>query len=424
MKIVYVINYFQPKIGYQEYYLAKEHQEMGHEVHVVTSDRYSPFPDYSESVGKILGDRRVSVGLFQEEGIAVHRLPCLFEYAPSSFIIIRGLKGTLWELRPDVVSVDGIFSPIAYIAGRCKKALRYGLVHDTHASTFNTNLTDTLPKCIYRFFFQKLMMPVIRDNADAIIAVGESERWLACREFGLDPEQVPIIYLGADVDLFKFDEARRKQVRESLGVGEDDVLLIHAGKITPHKDVHVLMEAVVPLMRENGPLKLLIVGGGDKAYLGSLGQIMEESGVSNSVIFHHFVRAEELPEFYSASDIGIWPGSISNTIQEGMATSLPIILPEVFGGSVTSKHLLANDNGFCFQKGDADELRRCLIKLVADPALRREMGRRSRELVERELSWTSIAKRFLKIYEKALGLPARAEDLPWKTGKFGDGVKE
>jgi len=226
------------------------------------------------------------------------------------------------------------------------------------------------------------------------------------------------------VALFKFDEAKRKQVRESLGVSEDDVLLIHAGKLTPHKDVHVILEAVVPLMREKGHLKLLIVGGGDSSYLGSLRQIMEESGISNSVIFHDFVRAEELPEFYSASDIGIWPGSISNTIQEGMATSLPIILPEVFGGSVTSKHLLANDNGFCFQKGDADELRRCLIKLVADPALRREMGRRSREFVERELSWTSIAKRFLKIYEKALGLPVRAYDLPWKAGEFGDGVKE
>ncbi len=401
MRIVCCVDYFQPKIGYQEYYLAKEHSKTGHEVQVVTSDRYFPFPDYSENVGKVLGDRRVSVGTFQEEAIAVHRLPCLFEYAPSSFIIIRGLEGTLWELRPHVVSVDGIFSPMAYMAARCKKALGYGLVYDTHASTFNTNLTNTLPKRFYHFLFQKLMMPVIRDNADAIIAVGESERWLACREFGLSSEQVPIIYLGADVDIFRFDEERRKQVRESLGVGEDDVLLIHAGKLTPHKDVHVLLEAVIPLMREKGYLKLLIVGGGEKGYMESLRQIVREGGVSPSVIFHDFVDARELPWFYSAADVGVWPGNLSNTIQEGMAVGLPVILPEVVSEWQTSKHLLTNGNGFGFPRGDSVALSRCVAQLAGDAAIRREMGQRSRELVEREFSWKAIAKQFLDLYEAA-----------------------
>lgn len=402
MRIVYFVDYFQPRIGYQEYYLAKEHQEMGHEVCLVTSDRYFPFPGYSENVAKVLGDRRVSVGTFQEEGICVHRLPCLFEYAPRSFIIIGDLKGTLSELRPDVVSVNGIFSPMAYMAARCKRALGYGLVYDTHASTFNTNLTDTLPKRIYHFFFQKLMMPVVRENADAMIAVGESEQWLACQEFGLDPERVPIIHLGADVDLFKFDVEKRRQLRESLGVGDDDILLIHAGKLTPNKDVHVLLEAVVPLMRENEHLKLLVVGGGGKAYIESLRKIVREGGVSPSVIFHDFVDARELPGFYSAADVGVWPGNLSNTIQEGMAVGLPVILPEVISEWQTSRHLLANGNGLGFSRGDSVALSRCVAQLAGDAALRHEMGQRSRELVEREFSWKAIAQQFLDVYEAAL----------------------
>jgi len=265
MKIVYLSDYFQPKLGYQEYYLAKEHQRIGHEVHVVTSDRYFPFPSYSENAGKILGNRKVGPGMFTEENILVHRLPCLFEYAPSSFILLGNLRRTLEELQPDVLSVDGIFSLTAYLAGRHKKALGCSLVFDTHASTFNTNLTNTLPKRVYHFLFQKLMMPVIRDCADAIIAVGESEQLLACREFGLSPEQVPIIYLGADIEVFKFDKEKRRQARESLGINGDDVLLVHAGKLTPNKDVHVLLEAVSPLMRNNESLKFLIVGGGMRA---------------------------------------------------------------------------------------------------------------------------------------------------------------
>ncbi|HRS42508.1 MAG TPA: hypothetical protein P5530_01355 [Candidatus Diapherotrites archaeon] len=34
--------YIKPKLGYQEYYLAKEHAKMGPEVTVITSDRYAP----------------------------------------------------------------------------------------------------------------------------------------------------------------------------------------------------------------------------------------------------------------------------------------------------------------------------------------------------------------------------------------------
>ena len=45
MKIVILIDYFQPKLGYQEFFLAKEMQKLGHQVYVATSNYYFPFPD-------------------------------------------------------------------------------------------------------------------------------------------------------------------------------------------------------------------------------------------------------------------------------------------------------------------------------------------------------------------------------------------
>lgn len=400
MRLAHVVDYFQPQLGYQECYLAQEQQALGHQAMVFTSDRYHPMVRQA-GLRALLGSNRAQPGLRIERGVATRRLSSAFEVPGSPLISIRGLKHALTDYQPDIVHGHGIFSLTPHFLARTKRQLGYVLVYDTHASTFNTNLTNTLPKRIYHFFFQKLMMPVIRENADAIIAVGESERWLACQEFGLDPEQVPIIHLGADVDLFKFDEGVRKQVRESLGVGEDDVLLIHAGKLTAHKDVHVLLEAVVPLMREMRHLKLLIVGGGDEGYIESLRQIIREGGVSRSVILHDFVDARELPWFYSAADVGVWPGNLSNTIQEGMAVGLPVILPDVVSEWQTSRHLLTNGNGLGFPRGDSVALSRCVAQLAGDAAIRREMGQRSRELVEREFSWKAIAKQFLDLYEAA-----------------------
>lgn len=57
MKIVHVIDYFQPRLGYQETFLAKEHPKLGHEVYVVTSDRYNPIifeGDAARQVEKLL----------------------------------------------------------------------------------------------------------------------------------------------------------------------------------------------------------------------------------------------------------------------------------------------------------------------------------------------------------------------------------
>jgi hypothetical protein len=52
MKIVHVVDYFQPQIGSQESFLALAHQRAGHEVHVVTADRYYNRPDYSKMFEK------------------------------------------------------------------------------------------------------------------------------------------------------------------------------------------------------------------------------------------------------------------------------------------------------------------------------------------------------------------------------------
>ena len=42
MKIVHVIDYFQPMVGYHETFLDKEHARMGHDVYIIRSDRYNP----------------------------------------------------------------------------------------------------------------------------------------------------------------------------------------------------------------------------------------------------------------------------------------------------------------------------------------------------------------------------------------------
>ena len=77
MKIVHLMGYFVPEFGYQEYYLAKKHRKMGHDVYVIASDLLNPFPNI-ESMLKESGikdaSRKRKAGFSVIDGIKVYRL--------------------------------------------------------------------------------------------------------------------------------------------------------------------------------------------------------------------------------------------------------------------------------------------------------------------------------------------------------------
>ena len=102
MRIVHVIDYFQPQLGYQETYLAREHQRAGHDVHVVTSDRYLP------EVRKIVAERRPTSTTDEACDFTIHRLKLIGEYRTR--VWLRHLESKICELEPDLIIMHGIIS--------------------------------------------------------------------------------------------------------------------------------------------------------------------------------------------------------------------------------------------------------------------------------------------------------------------------
>lgn len=402
MKIAHLIQYFSSKLGYQEYFLAKEQKKIGNKVFVITSDRFFPPPHYSGSVAKMLGKRIIGSGVFNESGVIVYRLPCLFEYSKSSLLFLSGLEKTVRKINPEVIHCHDIFSPSAISVLFIAKKLGIKLVYDTHATDYNTSFSNSIPKKIYKFFYKKFLAPLIKKNSCRIIAVGKAERLFASRILGMDEKNIPVIELGADTNLFKFNFNTRKKIRKIFKVKDNEILGIYAGKITFNKDLHILFKAIVPLFFKNNDLKLLIVGGGDENYIKQLKKILIENNVKDRVLFHPFVENKDLVKYYSAADFGVWPGDSSITTQEGMAVNLPVILPVGSPDLATSEDCLKNNNGLSFKRGDIKGLRRCIEKLIANPKRMKEMGKRSRELIEKEYSWEIITRRFLKVYQECL----------------------
>lgn len=402
MRILHVQPYFQPKIGYQETYLTRKQTQAGHEVLMVTSDRYFPYPNYEQSVKPVLGSRVVGAGCKTEEGIATSRLPVHFEVLSAGVLMMKGLAEACQNFQPDVVQCHGTFTFTARQMALVKERLGAPMLFDNHASDFNTDFTRSFSRRAYRLMMRRLIIPQVMRAADALVAIGEGEVALLAREYEIDPDQIHLLYLGADTDVFCFDQPARDQTRKDLGFSQDDILIVHAGKLEPQKDVHVMLDAIFLLMEKEQKLHLLLVGGGEDDYLDRLKQQIKAASQENRVKLIGMVPTEKLRDFYSAGDIGVWPGNYSNTIVEAMACRLPIVVPEVISELSSNKHLLQGDAAIGYQRGEVEDLREKISALITDLDLRNQTGQKARRLIETKLSWDVINAQFVALYESLI----------------------
>jgi len=399
MKIAHLSQYFQPKLGYNDLYLPMKQQAMGHEVCVITSDRYMPSTRF---FGNIVGNRIVGTGKFYEEGILTYRLPCLFER--ESVILTYGIKKALGIFKPDVVHCHDIFSLAIIAAAFYKESLNFALVVDSITGTFDPRKIKRMAYLAYKYF----LFPYVMRKADVFCAINEGSRSWLQEKLEVLPQNIELIPLGADMDLFKYDSFKRGEIRKSLELSDGNVLIVYSGKMLPEKDITTLILAVASLPdRTKNRVRILLVGSGPNFYTEEVSRLACRHELSGSVHFHPPVHRKRLSEFYSAADIGVWPGSPSNSIIEAMSAGLPIII----AGYRTLRHdahdtsnLLEYHNGLSFVKGSAKELAACIEKLVEDEKLRCGMGVKSRKLVEDKLNWGTIARKTLEAYQRVMSV--------------------
>lgn len=385
MKIIHVIDYFQPQLGYQETFLPREQAKLGHDVYVVTSDRYSPLVHDANKV--LLGERIKGVGFFEEEGIKVWRLKTLFEMPHG--IWTAGLGKKIQEVEPDIVIVHNIATFAAIRIARLKKKLgNFKLIYDDHM-TFAASRSKL--RLLYPLF-KRTFSRQIQRAADALVGVSHTSKMFMHKKYGIPLERITVIPLGADDELFRPDAVARRQVRRQLGLDENDTVFIYAGKLVPVKGPHLLVEAAIRLAGRYGGLKVLLLGNGQHSYVEKMKQDVRTAAVEDRFIWHDAVSNKELHKFYSAADAAIWPREASLSMMEAMACGLPIIISS--SSEVTER--VESDNGLTYSSDDSADLARQMEKLL-DPRLRMKMGHNGRRYVEEKLNWRVIARQFIEL---------------------------
>lgn len=238
------------------------------------------------------------------------------------------------------------------------------------------------------------LRPRLLQRLDALVTLN-AEMEAELRTYGLAHIPTHRIPNGVDLGIYRpADPAERAAMRRGLGVAEDRVVAVCAGRLTVQKRVDLLLHAWAALSRRrHPPALLLILGDGPQA--GELLTLARELGVTGGVGFPGAVA--EVAPYLRAADLFVLSSraeGMSNGLLEAMACGLPVVASDVGG----SRDLLGQDEGGrLVPPGDADALTAALEMVAGDPDLRRKLGQAARE---RAMAFDigAVVERYLDLY--------------------------
>jgi glycosyltransferase involved in cell wall biosynthesis len=375
MKILIVVENFEPYRGYLEYYLSKELIKLKNKVIIVTYGSYK----------KILKINKKDFELIY--------LPFLLSFnsyhLPNLIAIIHLLK-IVKEESPQIIHCQPLFSPTCVYLLAMKKVFKYKCVGSLITGEFSLNSIKNL--ILFKFLIW--VISLVKMNIDHFFAINYYVKNYISQTFGISPDKITVIPLGVDTELFRFEEVKRTQIRQRLGIQFDDKLVCYTGRILPEKKLEHLIMAIAPIVKNNPKVKLLIVGHGDPKYLKFLKQLIIENQLENNVIFHPTVHRTQLPSFYSACDIAVWPAAPSISILEAASVGIPVIS----GSGFFYKHLADMGVIYLIKREDWHTLSLLINNLLKNDDLRKRMRFILRNLMIENFDWRNIAKEYFKIY--------------------------
>lgn len=386
MKIAHVTPVFVPGMGYQENYLPWKQMELGHDVSIITSTA-SRFQIYQND--KNIPDS----GVYDKDGIKVHRLKTLAEFESIGRIVISGLERKLREVDPDIVHSHEFVNTSNIRSCFFAFHSDANLFIDVHIDNDNFHL-DNMIKRLGFSGFKKMFLPNINKVTDNFLPVNPYAEWFLKQNTGIPTGKIERLPLGVDKNVFCPSAKERRKKRRQLAIDRGQPLIVTAGNIDRTKDIDILLQAFADIDRDNA--HLIIVGDGPPKYMQSLRQIVNCLDIGGSVDFLDPVPHDELSQYYNAADIGVWPGKFGITIIEAIATGLPSVVSQ----NRATDLVLQNDNGLSFQRGAADELRDLIERYLSNSTLRSIHSENGIELVNDHLSWESIAEKSIQIYEQ------------------------
>ncbi len=222
-------------------------------------------------------------------------------------------------------------------------------------------------------------------SADALVFQTMAERKLVQRHYPVAGRPQILLGLGTEPPT-----PRRRTGGEVLGLG-DRPYVVSVGRVDEHKGSKMLAAYFAEYKaRRPGPLSLALVG-----------PVAYRPPAHPDIVLTGMVGDEDKCDAMRDALMFISPSALeafSLVVAEAWTLDLPVVVNARCGP--TREHCERSGGGMWF--GSYPEFEAVLDRLVADGALRRELGARGRRYVERHYRWPVLIDRYARFLEEVV----------------------
>lgn len=205
------------------------------------------------------------------------------------------------------------------------------------------------------------------------------------RASGLKDHQ--LVWVPHSVDNYRFSRTSPEcdndalDIRRNLGIPDNALVLLFAGKLVERKEPILLLRAVsaVRSSAHSLPVHLVYVGTGPL-----LRPLKSLAGESRFVHFLGFRNQSEMPSMYRVGDVYVLPSSTDTWglgVNEAMASGRPAIVSDRVG--CAPDLVLPGTTGDIFRSGRQEELEKIIKHYAKHPEIVRTMGLAARNTIQK-----------------------------------------
>ena len=271
--------------------------------------------------------------------------------------------------------------------------LRYTYVfYDIHPDVLLASGFLRLPQAVVQLW--QGLNRWIAARARAVVVIGEGMKRTLVEKHRLPAEKVVVIPLWGRPELTPIPA--KSTVRKELGVGDSEILLLHAGNMGIMHPLERIVEAAAGL--RDAPLRFLFIGDGPKRE--SLRARVEAEGLDR-VSFLPFQEESRFIDILAAADacfVALEPGleklavpSRAFTILSAGRPLITLMAPEA------DIARLVIESACGWNATDTEELKGILERLARSPGELQERGRRGRELYERRFTKDRVVAEYVRV---------------------------
>ena len=375
--------------GYQENLLTKYQVKLGHQVTLITTNVENRPGGTFETVEPC--------DYMSDDGFRVIRLDHVHKHPRKIFEIYKYFKISqlLESINPDFIMVHGLgnFSVLQVIK-YLKKNPECTVIADNHldynigAGMLRKKLTTVIYRKTLRWLNKKM-----QKHYKVVYGVTPWRCEYANDIFGINKQKLDVLPAGADDEKIDFEnrERIRSEIREKHNIPQDSFLVVTGGKIDKKKNIHLLMQAVSEMERDD--VRLIVFGDPAQDIKAEFDKCVQ----SEKICHIGWIPADDTYNYFLAADLVFFPGQHSVMWEQTVACGTPCVFKHYHG----MHH--CDIGGNCrFLYEDSAEAIRTLLEEIIEPDNYNAMYKVARSPDSGKFLYSSLAEKSIEAYGRGV----------------------